>query len=114
MIGDVNLYINDDYNSKRAEIEVMIAENKFRGQGIAQEALELMMKFSVTKIGINTFYGRILEKNSASIGLFKKLGFVQTERSEFFKQVTLELQLDDDSVEEYKNSYNLVKNQNYL
>jgi RimJ/RimL family protein N-acetyltransferase len=44
-----------------------------RGKGIGQEAILLMMAFSVEKYGIHTFRAKISESNTASLKLFRKL-----------------------------------------
>ncbi|PVU93933.1 hypothetical protein BB561_002923 [Smittium simulii] len=95
IIGDVNLYLNDTENPNRAEIEVMIAEPEFRNKGIATEALNIMMNYAFNDIGISCFYCRILDKNLTSINLFKRLGYVLIESSEYFKESTFELNIND-------------------
>ena len=39
MVGDVNLFLNDADDRRKAEIEVMIAEQKSRGQGLGRESV---------------------------------------------------------------------------
>lgn len=41
--------------------------------------------------GVRLFRAKIGEKNAASIGLFKKLGYSETSFSEYFKEHCLEL-----------------------
>ncbi|CAD6202470.1 unnamed protein product [Miscanthus lutarioriparius] len=77
-----------------AEIEIMIAEHKSRGKGIGQEAILLMMAFAVEKYGIHTFRAKISESNTASLKLFRKLGFKDASYSAVFKEVTLEAAAD--------------------
>ncbi|KAJ6808337.1 N-acetyltransferase 9-like protein isoform X1 [Iris pallida] len=91
MVGDVNIYMNDLDNLQMAEVEIMIAEQKSRGKGLGEEAVLLMMAFAVEKYGIQTFRVKIGESNTASLKLFRKLGFVSASYSEVFKEVTLEL-----------------------
>lgn len=46
MIGDVNLFFNDPDNDKSfAEIEIMIAEEKYRRSGYGIEAIIIMMAY---------------------------------------------------------------------
>ena len=73
MCGDVNLFLNDIDNKDNAEIEIMIAEAKYRGKGLAKEALSLMMSYGINKIGINRFYAKINKSNEVSIKLFLRL-----------------------------------------
>ncbi|KAJ1298395.1 hypothetical protein BS78_01G449500 [Paspalum vaginatum] len=94
MVGDVNIYMNDPDDMQLPEIEIMIAEHKSRGKGIGQEALLLMMAFAVEKYGIHTFRAKISESNTASLNLFRKLGFKDASYSAVFKEVTLEAPTD--------------------
>lgn len=48
MVGDVNLFLNDAVDRQKAEIEVMIAEQKCRGRGLGRESV-LAMIFYGTK-----------------------------------------------------------------
>lgn len=45
MAGDVNLFFNDYEDPLACEIEVMIAEPKYRRQGFAHEAVKLLMAY---------------------------------------------------------------------
>ncbi|WVZ55817.1 hypothetical protein U9M48_006428 [Paspalum notatum var. saurae] len=94
MVGDVNIYMNDPDDMQLPEIEIMIADHKSRGKGIGQEALLLMMAFAVEKYGIHTFRAKISESNTASLNLFRKLGFKDASYSAVFKEVTLEAPTD--------------------
>jgi L-amino acid N-acyltransferase YncA len=50
--------------------------------------------------GVKKFRAKIGDTNRPSIALFKKLGFVETGRSEIFKEVVLEL--EEPQGEEYE------------
>ncbi|MCL7051807.1 hypothetical protein MKW94_005295 [Papaver nudicaule] len=91
MVGDVNIYMNDLDDPQMAEIEIMIAEPKSRGKGLGKEAVLMMMAFAVKNLNIQSFRVKIGESNSASLNLFRNLGFEVTVHSEIFKEVTLEL-----------------------
>lgn len=91
MVGDVNIFMNDSDDPQIAEVEIMIAEPKSRGKGLAKESILVMMAFAVENLGIHKFRAKIGESNEASLYLFKKLGFMETSRSEIFKEATLEL-----------------------
>lgn len=46
MIGDVNIFLNDpDDDPTFGEIEIMIAEEKYRRSGRGLEALKIMMGY---------------------------------------------------------------------
>ncbi|KAJ3061291.1 hypothetical protein HDU98_002792 [Podochytrium sp. JEL0797] len=93
MVGDVNLYFNDFEDAMgMPEIECMIAEPGMRRKGAGEEALRLIMNYSVQKIpSIHTFVAKIGLKNLASRSLFtQKLGFKEIKIVEAFEEVTME------------------------
>lgn len=47
MAGDVNLFFNDYEDAFNCEMEIMIAEPKYRRKGFAEEAVELMMAYGM-------------------------------------------------------------------
>lgn len=90
MVGDVNLFLNDNTSRTTAEIEIMIAETKSRKKGLATESLQLIMAYAVTQLGIDKFVAKIGCENTPSIRLFtQKLGFYETDRSQVFDEITL-------------------------
>ena len=92
MIGDVNLFFNNIDNKKEAELEVMIAENSMRGQGLGKEAVAVMMYYGYLCLSISMFSVKIGFGNVASIKLFTKLGFTEVSKSNVFQEVTLGLE----------------------
>merc|ERR1712227_159809 len=91
MAGDVNLFYNDADDRNSAEVEVMIAEVKYRGKGLGKEALLAMLKYGKDKLGIERYTAKIGMQNETSLKMFKKLKFSEVSRSEVFQEVTLEL-----------------------
>ena len=79
MAGDVNLFMHDRDDVTNAEIEIMIAEPRFRGKGFGKEALQLMMHYGAlsSSLQITRFFAKIHEDNLSSLGLFRSLGFVE-------------------------------------
>ncbi|KAL7086435.1 hypothetical protein ACP275_13G002600 [Erythranthe tilingii] len=108
MVGDVNIFMNDLDDPQTAEVEIMIAEQKSRGKGLAKESILLMMAFAVENFGIHIFRAKIGQSNEASLNLFKKLGFEETSRSEIFKEITLELPVTESKREELHQSIDNV------
>ena len=107
MVGDVNLFFNNTDNKKEAELEVMIAENSLRGQGLGKEAVIVMMYYGHTYLNVELFSVKIGYDNLASIKLFSKLGFTEVSKSDVFREVTLNLKC---SSHEFKtNIMNIVE-----
>ncbi|CAA0837020.1 Acyl-CoA N-acyltransferases (NAT) superfamily protein [Striga hermonthica] len=107
MVGDVNIFMNDLDDLHIAEVEIMIAEQKSRGKGLAKESVLLMMAFAVTNFGMLVFRAKIGESNEASLNLFKKLGFKVISCSDIFKEITLELPITESKKEEL---HQLIRN----
>ena len=111
MVGDVNLFLSEidddddeagergsaqrtenDHTSRiQAEIDIMIAEQKFQRMGIGRAATCSMLIYGATTLNIHRFFCKINEDNKASIQLFENLGFVQCNYAACFKQVEFEL-----------------------
>lgn len=72
MVGDVNLFMNDYENAFNAEIEVMIADPRYRRHGLASDALKLMIFYGTEQLKLKRFFAKIGENNLASIALFKR------------------------------------------
>ncbi|CAA7047178.1 unnamed protein product [Microthlaspi erraticum] len=95
MTGDVNIYMNDVDDPKVAEVEIMIAEPGSRGKGLGKESVLMMMAYAVKNLEIHKFTAKIGDSNSASLSLFRKLGFEESSYSNIFKEVTLEYIVTD-------------------
>lgn len=94
MMGDVNLFLTDPSDPSVAELEVMIAEPRFRGKGVGTEVATIMMSYGITKLGIRKFQVKIGLDNQISINMFQKLKFTEVSRCAVFKEVTMELPVD--------------------
>ena len=92
MVGDTNLFLQkfekEQNDGLFAEVEIMIAEKLERGKKFGYEALCLMINYGISQLNIKKFEAKIKCDNTPSIKLFEKLGFVESERSEVFKEVT--------------------------
>eukprot|EP00977_Amphora_coffeiformis_P017711 scaffold5873_cov172-Amphora_coffeaeformis.AAC.8 len=108
MVGDVNLFLseeeeededgvkpeteNTEINPRiQAELDIMVAEESARGQGIGLEASCLMMLYGAQELGIRRFFCKINQDNQSSLGLFRKLQFVQCDYAACFQQYEYEL-----------------------
>ncbi|KAL4173837.1 hypothetical protein KRP22_005784 [Phytophthora ramorum] len=99
MAGDVNLFFNDYDDPKACEMEIMIAEEKYRRKGFAEEAVKLMMAYATSKLHVTRFVCKIIETNGASLQLFEKLGYEKYNYVAAFKQVEMELVTKDKHTE---------------
>ncbi|XP_056285881.1 N-acetyltransferase 9 isoform X2 [Pseudoliparis swirei] len=75
MVGDVNIFLTDPTDPTLAELEIMIA--------------------GVTKLGVKKFEAKIGLNNQVSVAMFKKLHFQEASVCEVFKEVTLEMTVDE-------------------
>lgn len=73
-IGLIDIF-DFDFKSKRAGIGIIIKEEKDRDKGYGREALQLLINYSFTHLGLHQLYCNISEDNKASVKLFSNLGF---------------------------------------
>jgi diamine N-acetyltransferase len=64
-----------DFKNKRAGVGIIIKDEKNRDKGYGREALQLLINYSFSHLGLHQLYCNISEKNKASIKLFTNLGF---------------------------------------
>ncbi|XP_060883493.1 N-acetyltransferase 9 isoform X2 [Labrus mixtus] len=95
MVGDVNLFLTDPSDPTLAELEIMIAEPSYRGKGIGKEVTRMMMCYGVTKLGLKKYQVKIGLGNEISIAMFKRLHFQEVSVCKVFKEVTLEMTVDE-------------------
>lgn len=98
MLGDVNLFLSvSDNQQVEAEVEIMIAEALCRGQGLAKEALQLMLAFTIPLLKIKRLEAKIGSQNAASLVLFQeRMEFTHLHFSEVFQEYTLERPVTED------------------
>jgi diamine N-acetyltransferase len=77
VVGSVELFDFDPFHL-RAGLGIIIFESGNRKRGLASRALNLIMNYALNELGIYQLYANVVESNTASIELFKKLGFIQT------------------------------------
>ncbi|KAG6374304.1 GNAT domain-containing protein [Boletus reticuloceps] len=117
MIGDVNIFLKGDPNDEdfEAEVGVMIAEESYRGKGLALEALRLMLSYVTASpalftnpsptlalpnppfpfpIRSDSLAVRIGQENRASTRLFERLGFVETRGANAFGEKEMRIRQD--------------------
>ncbi|XP_053393219.1 N-acetyltransferase 9-like protein isoform X2 [Mercenaria mercenaria] len=75
MVGDVNLFLNDEDNPSTAEIEIMIAEPAARGKGLGKEAVYCMMRYGIEELKLTHITAKIGYSNKPSIKMFMNIGF---------------------------------------
>ncbi|CAM9577469.1 unnamed protein product [Discosporangium mesarthrocarpum] len=95
MAGDVNLFFTDTSNLSMCEVEVMIAEERWRRKGLGEEAVLLLMRYALDTMGVKTFFCKIGDANTPSRRLFEKLGYKAHSYVEAFKETELRFERDD-------------------
>ena len=77
----------------QAEIDIMIAVPSARGKGMGKEATVAMALYALQELNVQRIFCKINQDNTASIELFKSIGFVQCDYAECFRQIEMELKL---------------------
>ncbi|KAG7506997.1 N-acetyltransferase 9 [Solea senegalensis] len=113
MVGDVNIFLTDPTDPSLAELEVMIAEPSYRGKGIGKEVTRMMMFYGVSKLGVKRFQAKIGLDNEVSVSMFKKLRFKEVSVCQVFKEVTLEMAVDEAVRTWLSDDVTLVKEKDY-
>lgn len=72
-IGAIDLFEYDPLN-RRVGLGILITEG-FRGQGLASEALKLVIWYCFSKLMVHQVYANIGADNKKSIRLFEKMSF---------------------------------------
>jgi len=75
-VGLIDLFDFDPQN-KRAGVGIIILEEEDRSKGVGFESLQILCSYAFKTLGLRQLYANILEANTSSIHLFKKLGFEQ-------------------------------------
>ena len=75
-VGCVDIYDFDFFHQKAA-VGILV-DKTFRNNGIASNALCLLIEYAFSYLKLKQLYGYIPEGNEASAKLFKKVGFVQS------------------------------------
>lgn len=76
LVGLVNLD-GLDWPNSHAELGIALTDKAAHGQGLAQEALTLLISYCFAELGLARVWARIIEGNTASLRLFARLGFSQ-------------------------------------
>lgn len=121
MAGDVNVFFNQVYDDEDddedavpltyGEMEVMIAEPRFRRKGLADEALRMLLYYITTTptptpdatpdeaqvlpLPPTRLMVRIGSANDASLALFQRLGFTKFKENAVFQETELRVQDSD-------------------
>lgn len=100
MIGDINLLFL--FSPEIAEINMMVAEHKFRRSGYGSEMLQLMLCFAAENLSMKKFSAKISNSNQPSMLFFQKHNFQLESVSEVFQETNFELLVSDVSQCSYK------------
>jgi len=72
-VGLIDLF-DFDPKHKRAGIGIVISQ-QFQNKGHANEAIDLLVNYGYTHLGLQQLFANITEDNTKSISLFEKIGF---------------------------------------
>lgn len=73
-LGLIDLF-DFDFKNSRAGVGILIKDKTDRKKGYGSEALQLLINYSFTHLGLHQLYCNISEENETSIKLFKNQGF---------------------------------------
>jgi diamine N-acetyltransferase len=76
-VGAIDLFDFDPFH-RRAGIGILVARKEIRRQGIASEALTLLIDYAFRILGLHQLYCNVAKGNEASCNLFLKSGFEVT------------------------------------
>lgn len=76
VFGLIDLF-NFDFKNKRAGVGILVKDAIYRDKGYGQEAIQLLINYSFSHLGLHQLYCNISEENKASIKLFANKGFQQ-------------------------------------
>ncbi|NJB70549.1 diamine N-acetyltransferase [Saonia flava] len=76
VLGLIDLFDFDPKNL-RAGMGIVILEENDRDKGVGTEAILLLCDYAFSVLNLKQVYVNVLEENSVSLSLFKKLGFEQ-------------------------------------
>lgn len=68
-IGPISAY------HRRADVGLLIGEERFRGKGFAQHAIRLAMRFAFNELGLNKLTAGMYAPNEASFRAFTRAGW---------------------------------------
>ena len=74
ILGLIDIF-DFDFKNRRAGIGILIKDADDRGKGYGKEALQLLVNYSFSHLGLHQLYCNISEDNQASLTLFTKQGF---------------------------------------
>lgn len=66
-----------DKINRKAELYIVLGEEKFKGKGISDQAIRLLLNLCTDSFNLNKIYLYTEEENRAAQKLFERCGFVQ-------------------------------------
>lgn len=78
-IGNCDLF-KVDFRNRRGEVGLMIGEPDARGKGYGTEAMQLLLDFAFTALGLNSVMLQYYEFNPAARRCYEKAGFHESGR----------------------------------
>ena len=83
-----NIYLTD-IDGESAHYHIFLGNKDYWGKGIAKKASVLILEYAFRKLGLNVVKLRVKEQNYNAYNLYKKLGFVETERNDNWISMSL-------------------------
>jgi len=88
-IGAIDLF-DINVETKSAGVGILIQDKKHRGKGYAKEALSTLIDLSKMELKLARLTCSIQQENTASLALFKQLGFIKTSSNQIVDDFELQ------------------------
>lgn len=66
---------NVDMPSRKAELWIYVGNSASRGKGAGKKAMQLLLNYGFTKLGLNRIYLYVMPYNTVAIQMYESLGF---------------------------------------
>ncbi len=75
----IGLFILKDISliHRKAELALYIGDEKYKGKGLSKVIMRQGLDFGFNKLGLNRIDLKVIEHNSAAIGLYRSVGFFE-------------------------------------
>ncbi len=81
LLGDINLYIVNDWIGRNAFVGICVGNRGDWGKGYGTDAMKVILRFAFTEVNLNRVMLNVFEYNPRAIRSYEKAGFHHEGRS---------------------------------